>query len=116
MDHLIGLKENVIIGKLIPAGTGMKCYRNIRLDSDKEEIPEEEELFLEEDLELEENSEKVTDELSQEGAEEEAPDENFDDKIFDEEISTEEFSNEELTEDGTENGSDAFDGLEEPEK
>ena len=116
VDHLIGLKENVIIGKLIPAGTGMKCYRNIRLDSDKEEIPEEEELFLEEDLELEENSEKVTDELSQEGAEEEAPDENFDDKIFDEEISTEEFSNEELTEDGTENGSDAFDGLEEPEK
>ena len=28
-DKLIGLKENVIIGKLIPAGTGMKCYRNI---------------------------------------------------------------------------------------
>ena len=116
VDHLIGLKENVIIGKLIPAGTGMKCYRNIRLDSDKEEIPEEEELFLEEDLELEENSEKVTDELPREGAEEEALDENFDDKIFDEEISTEEFSDEELTEDGTENGSDAFDGLEEPEK
>ena len=29
VDHLIGLKENVIIGKLIPAGTGMKCYNNI---------------------------------------------------------------------------------------
>ncbi|MGM9534975.1 MAG: DNA-directed RNA polymerase subunit beta', partial [Intestinibacter sp.] len=28
-DHLIGLKENVILGKLIPAGTGMKKYRNI---------------------------------------------------------------------------------------
>jgi DNA-directed RNA polymerase subunit beta' len=28
-DRLIGLKENVIIGKLIPAGTGMKCYRNV---------------------------------------------------------------------------------------
>jgi DNA-directed RNA polymerase subunit beta' len=28
-DKLIGLKENVIIGKLIPAGTGMKCYRNV---------------------------------------------------------------------------------------
>ena len=116
VDHLIGLKENVIIGKLIPAGTGMKCYRNIRLDSDKEEIPEEEELFLEEDLELEENSEKVTDELSQEGAEEEAPDENFDDKIFDEEISTEEFSDEELPEEGTENVSDNLDESEEPEK
>ena len=34
VDHLIGLKENVIIGKLIPAGTGMKIYRNIKLDSD----------------------------------------------------------------------------------
>ena len=31
-DHLEGLKENVIIGKLIPAGTGMKKYRNIELD------------------------------------------------------------------------------------
>ncbi len=29
VDHLIGLKENVIIGKLIPAGTGMQCYDNI---------------------------------------------------------------------------------------
>ena len=34
VDPLIGLKENVIIGKLIPAGTGMKIYRNIKLDSD----------------------------------------------------------------------------------
>ena len=34
VDPLIGLKENVIIGKLIPAGTGLKRYRSIRLDSD----------------------------------------------------------------------------------
>ena len=34
VDPLIGLKENVIIGKLIPAGTGMKRYRNIELHSD----------------------------------------------------------------------------------
>ena len=34
VDPLIGLKENVIIGKLIPAGTGMKRYRNVKLDSD----------------------------------------------------------------------------------
>ncbi|HJA71805.1 MAG TPA: DNA-directed RNA polymerase subunit beta' [Candidatus Lachnoclostridium stercoravium] len=34
VDHLIGLKENVIIGKLIPAGTGMKRYRNVKLDTD----------------------------------------------------------------------------------
>ena len=31
-DHLIGLKENVILGKLIPAGTGMKKYRNIAVE------------------------------------------------------------------------------------
>ena len=34
IDPLIGLKENVIIGKLIPAGTGMKRYRNVKLSSD----------------------------------------------------------------------------------
>ena len=34
IDPLIGLKENVIIGKLIPAGTGMKRYRSVKLDSD----------------------------------------------------------------------------------
>ena len=37
IDHLIGLKENVIIGKLIPAGTGMRRYRNVKLSTDKEE-------------------------------------------------------------------------------
>ncbi|MGI6433833.1 MAG: DNA-directed RNA polymerase subunit beta' [Syntrophomonadaceae bacterium] len=37
VDHLIGLKENVIIGKLIPAGTGYSIYRNIRV-SEKEGI------------------------------------------------------------------------------
>ena len=31
-DSLLGLKENVIIGKLIPAGTGMQVYRNIRVE------------------------------------------------------------------------------------
>ena len=34
VDNLIGLKENVIIGKLIPVGTGMKRYRNTRLSTD----------------------------------------------------------------------------------
>ena len=40
IDHLIGLKENVIIGKLIPAGTGMRRYRNVKLSTDKEESVE----------------------------------------------------------------------------
>ncbi|MEG7531009.1 MAG: DNA-directed RNA polymerase subunit beta' [Hungatella sp.] len=35
-DNLVGLKENVIIGKLIPAGTGMKRYRSVKLDCDVE--------------------------------------------------------------------------------
>ncbi len=35
VDPLVGLKENVIIGKLIPAGTGMKCYRSVQLDTDE---------------------------------------------------------------------------------
>ena len=43
VDPLIGMKENVIIGKLIPAGTGMKRYRNIKLDSD---INEDDELMF----------------------------------------------------------------------
>ncbi|NLG05225.1 MAG: DNA-directed RNA polymerase subunit beta', partial [Clostridia bacterium] len=49
-DPLIGLKENVIIGKLIPAGTGMKRYRNVQLDTG-------EELFDAEEFEMEENDE-----------------------------------------------------------
>ena len=40
VDPLIGMKENVIIGKLIPAGTGMKRYRNIKLSSDIDENEE----------------------------------------------------------------------------
>ncbi|WP_019795070.1 hypothetical protein, partial [Streptococcus sobrinus] len=42
-DHLLGLKENVIIGKIIPAGTGMARYRNIEPQAVNEvEIIEEE--------------------------------------------------------------------------
>lgn len=56
-DHLIGLKENVILGKLIPAGTGMKKYRNIAIEKDEpvveveevEEIEEIEEIDVAED-------------------------------------------------------------------
>ena len=35
---MIGLKENVIIGKLIPAGTGMKRYRNVQLDTSATDV------------------------------------------------------------------------------
>lgn len=40
LDPLLGLKENVIIGKLVPAGTGMSRYRSIQLDDDNQELPE----------------------------------------------------------------------------
>ena len=43
VDHLIGLKENVLIGKLIPAGTGMKKYRDVRLNT---ELAMEDEIVL----------------------------------------------------------------------
>ena len=60
IDPLIGMKENVIIGKLIPAGTGMKRYRNIKLDSD---INEDDELTFDDmddlDFETEESAEAV---------------------------------------------------------
>ena len=49
VDHLIGLKENVIIGKLIPAGTGMKRYRSVKLNTDAEP---EDEIALEDDDEI----------------------------------------------------------------
>ena len=60
VDPLIGLKENVIIGKLIPAGTGMRRYRNTRLSTDNDlmdtidfEMDEEEpDKFMDEDAEI----------------------------------------------------------------
>ena len=60
VDPLIGLKENVIIGKLIPAGTGMKRYRSVVLDTDEqiknsvdldmELVDLDEDLFVDEDF------------------------------------------------------------------
>ena len=49
IDPLVGLKENVIIGKHIPAGTGMRKYRDVKLDTEleKEEFPEEDDIFAE---------------------------------------------------------------------
>ena len=61
VDPLIGLKENVIIGKLIPAGTGMKRYRNVRIESDDD---------LEEELEFQEFDDEVDPDEALEFAEE----------------------------------------------
>ena len=66
IDPLIGLKENVIIGKLIPAGTGMKRYRNIKLNTD---VNEEEELSFDDFDGFDEAP--VTDEIEETEAKEE---------------------------------------------
>ena len=58
VDHLVGLKENVIIGELIPAGTGLKRYRDIQLDTG---MPEEAPTVDEETAEsLPEDEETIT--------------------------------------------------------
>ena len=53
VDELIGLKENVIIGKLIPAGTGLSVYKNIHINTEPEPDP-----FENDDEELEAHEEK----------------------------------------------------------
>ena len=87
VDPLIGLKENVLIGKLIPAGTGMKRYRNVRLNTDariaaekaaeeaarlakeqmESELSEAEEILVsEEDVNLDISAEELPEETSEE--------------------------------------------------
>jgi DNA-directed RNA polymerase subunit beta' len=66
VDPLIGLKENVIIGKLIPAGTGMKRYQNVQLDTgivfdETEEEQEEEDTSAEESAENTDNIDDADD-------------------------------------------------------
>jgi len=47
-DYLLGLKENVIIGHLIPAGTGLERYRNMHIkEREREEVKEKMEIFEE---------------------------------------------------------------------
>ena len=70
VDHLVGLKENVIIGKHIPAGTGMKKYRDVKLNTD---IKMEDELDLEDDIDLDENVD-LTDEFAEEAVADESAD------------------------------------------
>jgi len=69
VDPLIGLKENVIIGKLIPAGTGMRKYRDVKLDT---ELEMDDEITLEDFEELTEGvvEETAVDETSEEFTEE----------------------------------------------
>jgi DNA-directed RNA polymerase subunit beta' len=54
VDPLVGIKENVLLGKLIPAGTGMKTYRNVKLSTDVEENLMFDEIDLDDELEFSE--------------------------------------------------------------
>ena len=65
VDPLVGLKENVIIGKHIPAGTGMRKYRDIKLNT---EMEMEDELDFEDDFDFEFGD---AEEVKQEGASDE---------------------------------------------
>ena len=108
VDPLIGLKENVILGKLIPAGTGMKRYRSTRLNTDyirritvkeepviteedsKEDILMEDEAELQETmdaeingelLEVTEEDEEITEEASEDVSEETAEEESVEEEL-----------------------------------
>ena len=77
VDELIGLKENVIIGKLIPAGTGMKRYRNVVIDTGAEEEDEDDSfdtLDISEDMPYEEEQEETVKEAEKPEAEAAAED------------------------------------------
>ncbi|MBR6897022.1 MAG: DNA-directed RNA polymerase subunit beta' [Lachnospiraceae bacterium] len=103
VDNLIGLKENVIIGKLIPAGTGMDMYRDVHLSSElvipgtEEEIAEPEhetDPVIEEALEvLEDGTEGINDSYSDEDYDED--DEDDYDDLADPDEASEDDSDEE---------------------
>jgi DNA-directed RNA polymerase subunit beta' len=98
VDPLVGLKENVIIGQLIPAGTGLKRYRNIHLDTDvrirEREEAESEEFELQDepednDEEILEMDEMITDDgndeiVPEDEAEFEAEEEEFEEELTEE--------------------------------
>ncbi|MCI8376514.1 MAG: DNA-directed RNA polymerase subunit beta', partial [Lachnospiraceae bacterium] len=84
VDPLIGLKENVLIGKLIPAGTGMKRYQSVKLDT---ELKGYEELELSEDLD-----EELDLDLTEEFADEEFLEEDLAEDALDEEETEEELT------------------------
>ncbi len=78
VDSLIGLKENVIIGKLVPAGTGMKCYGEVEIQPDfiPEPEPEPQELPVPEaDLSMEDEDDDFDMDLELEDEEEDLEEE-----------------------------------------
>ncbi|MBQ9361338.1 MAG: DNA-directed RNA polymerase subunit beta' [Lachnospiraceae bacterium] len=90
VDKLIGMKENVIIGKLIPAGTGMKRYRNIDLNTDGmtlgDEIDFDEEINLSDEEMPEDAEDMLNDEASGEVSDEASSEESTTEEAAEEEV------------------------------
>ena len=107
VDHLIGLKENVLIGKLIPAGTGMKRYRNVTLNTD-EFIGEDDEIILSEDdpALLDIKDELIADAKEALEQEEKAHEKEVDKEEFSEETSKEEANEDESVENDAKDSAD----------
>ena len=88
VDHLLALKENVIIGKLIPAGTGMQCYRDVEV----EHTVEPESPFLDLDMDLDDeypDYDDYDDDSDTEADLIETPEEAAEDAAIDEELDEE---------------------------
>ena len=99
IDPLIGLKENVIIGKLIPAGTGMRRYRTTRLSTDRELMEtidvDEEDVFIEDGTQRLPEDEFIEDGFEESYDEDAFEEEAFEDESYgDEEVPEDEFSEE----------------------
>ena len=113
VDHLMGLKENVIIGKLIPAGTGIEQYRSVRIEDNSSDdailnelsmvasLSEREEEDEDDNLPNGEGDDFTDDELDDEDIdsdEDEDEDEDIDsdeDEDEDEDIDSDDFTDEE---------------------
>ncbi len=89
VDHLLGLKENVIIGKLIPAGTGMECYRNVEVEKTYDDETDELEKYIKtvnaaKEAQIFEGDDDEDEDVELDGAED------FDDEELDEDFNGEE--------------------------
>lgn len=85
VDHLLALKENVIIGKLIPAGTGMQCYRDVEV----EHTVEPESPFLDLDMDLDDEYPEYDDGVDDDADLDESPEEAAEDAVIDADLDAE---------------------------
>ena len=99
IDPLIGLKENVIIGKLIPAGTGMKRYRDVRLNTElkendsltvSEEDEEEKHELPKEELFEEEETFEDEEDMESEDYLDEDEDMDYEDEVYEDDLNLDE--------------------------